>query len=93
MMNYEPQTVEVEVLAIDGVTPVTRSAQDRTSAPGPPWQQDIRSRILRLDSRWWPLWVVLGAIAVFLLLTVGVVVGVVYVGFRILSGIIRAIIR
>jgi hypothetical protein len=39
------------------------------------------------------LWVFLGVIAVALLLTVGLVVGFVFVIFRILGGILRAIFR
>lgn len=92
-MDKEAQAIEVEVVAIDGAVPpaaIERAAP--ASAPRQPWRE-ARSRVLQLDSRWWPLWVFLGVIAVALFLTVGVVLAIVYVIFRILKGIVNAIIR
>ena len=93
-MTQEPQAIEVEVVEIDGMTPPARF--ESTHAEAPPraqWQdwQGLQGRILRLDKRWWPLWVVLGTIAVVVLLTLGVVLGAVFLVFRILRGIARAI--
>lgn len=92
-MNPEAQAIEVEVVAIDGAAPpaaIERAAP--ASASRKPWSE-ARTRVLQLDSRWWPLWVFLGAIALVLLLTVGVALAVVYVVFKILKGIVNAIIR
>lgn len=92
-MIKEPQAIEVEVVAIDGAAPppaIQRAAP--ASAPRQPWHA-ARTRVLQLDSRWWPLWVFLGAIALVLMLTVGVALGVIYLVFRILKGIVNAIIR
>jgi len=46
---------------------------------------------MNLDSRWWPLWVFLGIIGVAILMTVGVVIGVIFVIFRIIKAILNAI--
>lgn len=59
---------------------------------GRQWQQ-WRGQVQRLDSRWWPLWVILGIILLALLLTVGLVVGVVVLLLRLCIGIVRAILR
>jgi hypothetical protein len=89
-MSQNSQAIEVEVVAIDGAAPVVRNPE---STQGPPPWQNWRGRTLRLDGYWWPLWVLLGAIALLLLMTVGLVVGTIYVVFRILRGLVRAVIR
>ncbi len=92
-MTQEPQAIEVEVVEIDGRTPPAMSPHREESPPRQSWQgwQSWPGLVRRLDSRWWPLWVILGSVAVFLLLTVGVFVGILYLIFRIVSGILRAI--
>jgi hypothetical protein len=45
--------------------------------------------VVRLDRRWWPLWVLLGIIALGLVLTVGVVVAAVMIVFKIIGGVLR----
>jgi sensor domain CHASE-containing protein len=90
-MTIPSQAIEVEVVEIDGAAPPARFETPEASAPRPSWQTDWQGRVRKLDSRWWPLWVLLGAVAVVLLLTVGLVLGIVFVIFRILRGIIRAI--
>jgi hypothetical protein len=92
-MTNEFQTIEVEVVEIDGAAPV---AKFRSSEKTQPQQQDWRTwqnRIRRLDSRWWPLWVILAITGVLLLVTVGVGVAAIVVIFRVLSGIVRAVFR
>jgi len=89
-MSQQSQAIEVEVVAIDGAAPAVRNTEDSQSPP--PWQ-NWRGRTLKFDGYWWPLWVFLGAIALLLLLTVGMVFGVVFVILRILRGLIRAVIR
>ncbi len=92
-MTNEPQAIEVEVVEIDGAAPPAKvEASEEAPRQRREWQQ-WQGRIRTLDSRWWPLWVFLGIIAVTLLLTVGVVVGIVFMIFRVLSGLIRAIFR
>lgn len=87
-MTQEPQAIEVEVVEIDGAAPPAKMERQEEA---PRQWQNWQGRIRKLDSRWWPLWVLLGAIGVVLILTVGLVVGIVFVIWRILSGIVRAI--
>jgi hypothetical protein len=92
-MTQEPQAIEVEVVAIDGATPPARTTSrddPPPRRPGNDWQQ-WQGRVRQLDMRWWPLWVVLGVVAVFLMLTVGVFVGVLLLIFRVIRGILRSI--
>jgi hypothetical protein len=95
-MNQEPQAIEVEIVEIDGVAPPVKVesqpsfSSDSSERGRPQWQQ-WGGRVRQLDSRWWPLWVILGVIVVFLALTVGLVLGIIFVIFRILRGIVRAV--
>ncbi len=66
---------------------------DREEAPPPPSWQNWQGRVRRLDGRWWPLWVLLGAVALVLLLTLGLVVGIVLVILKILGRLVRTITR
>ena len=98
--------IEVEVVEIDGVpadtmAPAGRrdlrepavehggSTQEAGRQPWHPWQGRVRT----LDSRWWPLWLLLGIIALVLLLTVGVVLAVVFLIVRACQWVVRAILR
>ncbi len=95
-MTKEPQSIEVEVVEIDGAAaPVKFQPREEAQQTQRQWQdwQQWQGRVRKLDSRWWPLWVFLGSIAVLLLLTFGVVIGAIFVIFRILSGIVRGIFR
>ncbi|RYD17868.1 MAG: hypothetical protein EOP88_24590 [Verrucomicrobiaceae bacterium] len=97
-MSTEPQSIEVEVVEIDGAAPPARvEPRDEPQAQSRPqwqdWQQQWQGRVRTLDSRWWPLWVVLGAVAVVLLLTFGLVIAVAFLIFSIIRGFFRAIFR
>ena len=94
-MTKESQAIEVEVVEIDGTAPPVKFEAQEKSAPQRQWQdwQQWQGRIRTLDSRWWPLWVLLGAVAVVLMLTVGLVVGIVFLIFQVVAGILRAIFR
>jgi hypothetical protein len=86
------QTIEVEVVEIDGVavvprpvkgeTPNTRGRIDWTA-----WQ----GRVRRLDARWWPLWLVLGTIVLVLTVVVGLCFAVVFVAWRIFKAILNGL--
>lgn len=89
-MKNEPQSIEVEVVEIDGAVPPVKVETREETPAGQPWQ-DWQGRVRSLDGRWWPLWVILGVIAIALLLTVGLVIGIIFVIFRILNGIGRAL--
>jgi hypothetical protein len=89
-MSQESQAIEVEVVAIDGAAPVVKDPE--TAAGPPPWQ-NWRGRAVTFDGYWWPVWIILGAIALVLFMTVGLVFGAIYLTIRILRGLIRALIR
>ena len=90
MTTRETEAIEVEVVEVDGIVQSSRSKPEEEARPQQDWRQ-WQGRVRTLDSRWWPLWVALGVIAVLLMLTVGVVVAVVFVIFRILIAIKRAL--
>jgi len=89
-MTQESQTIEVEVVTIDGTAPVVRDPE-RTPT-GLPWQ-NWRGRTLKFDNYWWPLWVIPGVVVLLLLMLVGVFFGAIYVVFRAIRGMLRALIR
>jgi hypothetical protein len=94
-MTRESTDIEVEVVEIDGVTPVapeTRSDDPPRRADWQDWRQ-WRGQVRRLDSRWWPLWVILGFIAMALFLTVGLVIIVIFLIIRLVMNLMRAILR
>jgi len=95
-MSTESQAIEVEVVEVDGIVPAARpDRRDETRQPetgGTTWS-GLQGRVLKLDSKWWPLWVVLGILGVFLLLTFGLVIGVLFVVFHLVRKVFRAIFR
>lgn len=102
-MSKEATEIEVEVVEIDGAAPIVAQPRPRPDTgmnfddEAPPGSQGFRGRdwqqwqgrIRTLDSRWWPLWVLLGIIALFLLLTLGLVIAVIYLVLRTIRGIFR----
>ncbi len=91
-MTKEATEIEVEVVEIDGVTPTTPQSGAEEQRPQKDWRQ-WQGKVRQLDSRWWPLWIVLGIIAFVLLITVGLVLGVVFVIVRLCMKLIRAVMR
>ncbi len=92
MPNKDATEIEVEVVEIDGVAPVVPQERASEDAPRHDWRQ-WQGRVSRLDGRWWPLWVILGTIAVVLFLTFGLVIAAVYVVVRIFLKLVRAVLR
>ncbi len=93
-MLPEATEIEVEVLEIDGVAPVvtqTRAEEYPSQQGGRQDWRNWQGQVRKLDSRWWPLWVFLGIIAVVLALTVGLVLGVLFLIARICLKIVRAL--
>ena len=82
-----PDTIEAEVLEIDGKLPPPPH-QPEPQRRDDPWQA-MRGRVINLDRRWWPVWVVLGIVALALALTVGVVVAAVVIVFKVIGGVLR----
>lgn len=91
-MPQDSKEIEVEVVEIDGVAPVVAREPEPVSSERRVWSH-WQGRVHRLDSRWWPLWVILGAIAFALLITVGLVAGVIFVIVRLCLNLIRAVLR
>jgi hypothetical protein len=85
------EPIEMEVLAIDDAAPPNPKPEP-TPQPDPAWRQ-WQGRVKQLDARWWPLWVVLGILLVFVVLTVGVVFGAVLLIVKIVSGFLGGIAR
>ncbi|HEY8991620.1 MAG TPA: hypothetical protein VIM46_06560 [Luteolibacter sp.] len=81
--------IEVEVVEIDGHSPPP-PAPEPAPPPAPPWEA-WQGRIRRLDGRWWPLWLVLGILAVGLLLTVGVVFGALVLVARLIGRLVGGV--
>jgi hypothetical protein len=97
MRNDEAAVVDVEVIDVDDRPPSLRevgrtNANPSRQAAPPPWS-GWSGTIRRLDSRWWPLWVLLGVLALALLLTVGLVIGLILVVLRLTNRLLRAVFR
>ena len=93
-MPTEEKAIEVEVVEVDGVAvPAHEPPPERETRGGREWGdwRQWQGRVRRLDSRWWPLWVLLGGVLVFLLLTLGLVLGAVILVLRLVRGIFRGL--
>src|SRR5690606_10150263 len=62
-----PETIEAEVIEIDGAPPPEPPPRPDSGGKAPDWSA-WKSRALTLDRRWWPLWVLLGILLVGVLL-------------------------
>lgn len=94
MMEKETQAIEVEVVEIDGVAPVPAATQEESTGNSRQgWQdwQNWQGRVRKLDMRWLPLWIVLGAILLVLLMTVGLAIAIVFAIFRIIANVLRGL--
>ena len=91
-MPQDSKEIEVEVVEIDGVAPVVAREPEPVSDERRDWRQ-WQGRVRQLDRRWWPLWGILGIIAFVLLITVGLVIGVIFVIARLCLNVIRAVLR
>ena len=93
-MDKEQDAIEVEVVSIDGLAPVHPQHEEEPAEESrQSWQdwQNWQGRVRQLDMRWWPLWVFLGIIFLILLFTVGIVLGVLYLVWRVIRGIVAAV--
>jgi hypothetical protein len=91
-MPEDSKEIEVEVVEIDGVAPVVTREPEPVSGERRIWGH-WQGRVRQLDSRWWPLWVILGIIAFALLITVGLVAGVIFLIVRLCLNLVRAVLR
>ncbi len=87
-MAAVPETIEAEIIEIDGAPPPERLPQSGAERAGPDWSA-WKTRVLTLDRRWWPLWVLLGILLLGVFLVLGVVAGLALIAFRLVRGIVR----
>jgi hypothetical protein len=79
-----PDTIEAEVLEIDGSPPPAHQVPE----PEPAWKS-MKGRVLQLDRRWWPLWVILGLVVFAFVAVFGLIFG----AFLIFAKVVGAILR
>lgn len=92
-MKQQEPILEAEVVEIDGVAVEPRSeveTSEETRSRRVDWQS-WQGKIRVLDKRWMPLWIALGLIAFVLLVTVGLVIGVVAMMFWMVRAVLRAV--
>jgi len=89
-MSAVPDTIEAEVLEIDGSPPLppARAPEPAKRGRDQAWQAML-GRVLQLDRRWWPLWVLLGIVALILFAVVACFVAVFVVVAKLLGTILR----
>ncbi len=103
MTRDDEPAIEVEVLEIDGAAPPPPRDADgnpdmlyqddddaearRTWAGWQNWPGQVRT----LHPLWWPLLVVGGGFVLALFLTLGLCLGVLFVAYRIVRGLLRAL--
>lgn len=86
------ETIEVEVVEIDGVAVEPRPVRgEKPDARGGIDWSVWQGRVRRLDARWWPLWLVLGFIALVVAVAVGMCVAVVFVTWRIFKALLTGL--
>lgn len=83
------QTIEVEVVEIDGIAVEPRPMRGKPldARRRIDWSVWL-GRVKRLDARWWPLWLVLGFVVLVVAVVVGMCVAVIYVTWRIFRAIL-----
>lgn len=92
-MRAEETTIEAEVVEIDGITVEPRPTPAAPESDRPRWREwrTWQGRVRKLDSRWWPLWFVLGFILLVLVVAIGMVAAVVIVTFWIFKVLLNGI--
>lgn len=106
-MARDPDPViEAEVIEIDGKAPLPPGPGTRPGSPsrrdsddadetgaGHPWTSWQRwpGQVRSISPWWWPVLIVAGGILLGLLLTLGLIVGALFVIFRILRAVLRAL--
>jgi hypothetical protein len=92
MSGNEP-TIEAEVVEIDGVAVEPRPVREerRGDWKGSERWSTWQGRVQRLDSRWWPLWAILGLAALVVAVAVGMCVAVLFIAYRIFKALFNGI--
>ena len=87
-MSAVPDTIEAEVLEIDGSPAPVAAPHVPAQGAGDAWRS-FQGKVFRLDKRWWPLWVLLGIVALGLFAVVACFVAAFVVIAKIFGGILR----
>ncbi len=77
-MKHTDQTIEAEIVEIDGLPVVPRAVREEKTPEGWLDWRSLQGRVMKLDSRWWPLWLVLGATALVLVVAIGMCAAVMF---------------
>lgn len=84
-VNREESVIEMEVVEIDGVAierqPNVESQRQASWNDWSRWQ----GRVKKIDLRWWPLWLLLGAVLFVLAIFIGLFVAIFLVIYRIIK--------
>ena len=82
MSGNEP-TIEAEIVEIDGVAVEPRPVNEAPRRDRAQWSDwgSWQGRVKTLDARWWPLWLMLGFIALVLFVAIGMCVAVLAVTY------------
>ncbi len=77
-MSESDQVIEAEVVEIDGLPVTPRAVQEEKTREN--WRdwRGFQGRVMKLDSRWWPLWLLLGAVVLVLVVAIGMCVAVLF---------------
>ena len=77
-MRESDQVIEAEVVEIDGLPVAPRAVHEEKSRDT--WRnwRGLQGRVMKLDSRWWPLWLLLGAVVLVLVVAIGMCVAVLF---------------
>lgn len=83
-----PETIEADVLEIDGSPPPDSPVPRHEAEPEPAWKS-MQGRVLKLDRRWWPLWVLLGILVFGFAVVFGLIFAVFWTVVKIIGAILR----
>jgi hypothetical protein len=94
-MTQETREIEVEVVEVENTVPATRVEPAPESPPGGDWREwrQWQGRVRRIDTRWWPLWVIPGIIVLGLAAVAGAAIGLVVLVFVLVRALIRMLLR
>ncbi|HSP43293.1 MAG TPA: hypothetical protein VLO11_10515 [Luteolibacter sp.] len=94
-MTKDASEIEVEVVEVENTLPAARSEPAREETPGGEWREwrQWQGRVRRIDTRWWPLWVIPGIIVLGLAAVAGAMIGLVVLVFVLIRALIRMLLR
>lgn len=91
-MTKEASEIEVEVVEVENTVPPAGREASRPVPPGGGWRH-WHGRIRRIDTRWWPLWVIPGIIVLGMAAVVVAVIGLVVLIIVLIRSLVRILLR